>query len=68
VLEVLVSNAGTVVLHADLLREVWGNGYEMETNYLRLYVAQLRSKLEADPSKPVHLLTEQGRGYRFSAE
>ncbi len=68
VLEVLARNAGAVVSHAELLGEVWGAGYETETNYLRLYIAQLRSKLEADPSSPAYIFTEQGRGYRFSAD
>ena len=67
VLEVLVRNEGRLVSHAELLGEVWGPGHETETNYLRIYVAQLRAKLEPDPARPLHILTEQGRGYRFSA-
>lgn len=51
----------------QLLQEVWGPQYGTETNYLRVYAAQLRRKLEADPSRPVHLLTEPGMGYRFEA-
>jgi two-component system KDP operon response regulator KdpE len=47
------------------LHEVWGPGYQTEGNYLRVYVAQLRRKLEPDPSRPRHLLTEPGMGYRF---
>ena len=66
VLEVLVRNRGKVVLHRDLLQEVWGEAYSTETNYLRIYVAQLRGKLERDPSRPIHIITEPGRGYRFS--
>jgi two-component system KDP operon response regulator KdpE len=66
-LEVLARNQGVLVGHAQLLSEVWGEGYETETNYLRLYIAQLRSKLEGDPTKPVNILTEQGRGYLFVA-
>jgi len=64
-LEVLIRNPGKLVSQKQLLREVWGPGYESETNYLRVYVAQLRRKLEHDPSKPHHLLTEPGMGYRF---
>ncbi len=68
VLEVLVRNAGKLVGHQQLLREVWGPQYESETNYLRVYVAQLRAKLEPDPSRPRHLLTEPGMGYRFQPD
>jgi two-component system KDP operon response regulator KdpE len=64
-LEVLVRNPGRLVGQPQLLREVWGSGYETQTNYLRVYLAQLRRKLEADPSRPRHLLTEPGLGYRF---
>ena len=65
VLEVLVRNAGKLVPHRQLLQEVWGPRYESETNYLRVYLAQLRAKLEPDPARPRHLLTEPGMGYRF---
>ena len=65
VLEVLVRNEGKLVSQRQLLQEVWGPAYETETNYLRVYVAQLRRKLEADPSHPLHLITEPGMGYRF---
>jgi len=64
-LEVLVRNEGKLVPHRQLLQEVWGPRYETETNYLRVYVAQLRRKLERDPASPRHLLTEAGIGYRF---
>jgi two-component system KDP operon response regulator KdpE len=64
-LEVLVRNAGKLVGHRQLLREVWGPKYDSETNYLRVYIAQLRAKLEPDPAHPKHLLTEPGMGYRF---
>jgi two-component system, OmpR family, KDP operon response regulator KdpE len=66
-LEVLVRNAGKLVAHRQLLQEVWGPKYESETNYLRVYMAQLRAKLEPDPARPRHLLTEPGMGYRFVA-
>ena len=65
VLEVLVRNAGKLVTQTQLLHEVWGPQYEKETNYLRLYLAQLRRKLEPDPSQPRYLITEPGVGYRF---
>ncbi len=64
-LEVLVRRRGTLVARADLLREVWGPAYEAQTNYLRVYLAQLRRKLEDEPSRPRHLITEAGLGYRF---
>ncbi|MEU8519426.1 response regulator [Streptomyces sp. NBC_01216] len=64
-LEVLVRNSGRLVGQKRLLQEVWGPSYGTETNYLRVYMAQLRRKLEADPSHPRHFVTEPGRGYRF---
>ncbi len=64
-LEVLVRHPGRLVTHRQLLQEVWGPQYGTESNYLRVYVAQLRRKLEPTPAKPVHLLTEPGVGYRF---
>jgi two-component system KDP operon response regulator KdpE len=67
ILEVLVRNAGKLISQQQLLREVWGPSYEQETNYLRVYLAQLRRKLERDPSHPRHLITEPGMGYRFEA-
>jgi two-component system KDP operon response regulator KdpE len=67
-LEVLVRNEGKLVPHRQLLQEIWGPRYETETNYLRVYVAQLRRKLERDPARPQHLLTEPGIGYRFVRE
>jgi two-component system KDP operon response regulator KdpE len=64
-LEMLVRNRGKLVGREELLREVWGPAYAKETHYLRVYLAQLRRKLEDDPSHPRHLLTEAGMGYRF---
>lgn len=64
-LEMLVRNKGKLVGRKELLREVWGPSYATETHYLRVYLAQLRRKLEDDPSHPKHLLTEAGMGYRF---
>jgi two-component system KDP operon response regulator KdpE len=65
ILELLVRNPGRLVTQQHLLSAVWGPAYEKETNYLRVYMAQLRRKLEADPANPRHLLTEPGIGYRF---
>ena len=59
---------GRVVSHQQLLQEIWGPAYETETNYLRVYMAQLRRKLEPDPAHPRHLITEPGMGYRFVRE
>jgi two-component system, OmpR family, KDP operon response regulator KdpE len=67
-LEVLVRNRGRLVTQRQLLQEVWGPAYQTESNYLRVYVAQLRRKLEPEPSRPRYLLTEPGMGYRFQAE
>ncbi len=64
-LEMLVRNRGKLVGRRELLQEVWGPAYATETHYLRVYLAQLRRKLEDDPSHPKHLLTEAGMGYRF---
>ncbi|EME58361.1 response regulator [Amycolatopsis decaplanina] len=65
VLELLVRNRGRLVAQKQLLHEVWGPAYETESHYLRVYLAQLRRKLEPEPSRPRHLLTEPGMGYRF---
>jgi two-component system, OmpR family, KDP operon response regulator KdpE len=65
ILEILVRNPGRLITKQHLLHEVWGPGYDTETNYLRLYLAQLRRKLEPNPARPAHLLTETGMGYRF---
>ena len=61
----LVSNAGWVVPHDQLLAKVWGYEYRDETHYLRLYINYLRQKLERDPAHPKYILTERGVGYRF---
>ena len=68
VLEVLVRHPGKLVSQRQLLKEVWGPAYETETNYLRLYLAQLRRKLEPEPGHPRYLITEPGMGYRFVAD
>ncbi|QDF98495.1 two-component system response regulator KdpE [Azoarcus sp. DD4] len=64
-LATLLANAGKVMTHRQLLREVWGPGYADATHYLRVYVGHLRQKLEADPLRPAHFRTEIGVGYRF---
>ncbi|GAA5201450.1 response regulator [Rugosimonospora acidiphila] len=64
-LDVLVRNPGKLVSQRQLLQEVWGPTYLGQTQYLRQYMAQLRRKLEDDPARPQHLLTEPGMGYRF---
>ncbi|MBX7159986.1 MAG: response regulator [Acidimicrobiia bacterium] len=65
VLEAIVSHPGRLVTQRQLLQQVWGPEYGEETNYLRVYMAQLRRKLEPDPSRPRYLHTEPGIGYRF---
>ncbi|GAA0577240.1 response regulator [Kribbella sandramycini] len=64
-LEVLVRHPGKLMSQRQLLTEVWGPGYENASGNLRFYMGQLRRKLEADPARPKHLLTEPGMGYRF---
>ena len=64
-ISLLARNHGRVMTHQFLLREVWGFGYIEQTQYLRVFVAQLRKKIEDDPAKPVLLITESGIGYRF---
>jgi two-component system, OmpR family, KDP operon response regulator KdpE len=64
-LTLLVANPGKLVSQRQLLQDVWGPTYLTESHYLRQYMAQLRRKFESDPSRPRHLLTEPGMGYRF---
>jgi two-component system, OmpR family, KDP operon response regulator KdpE len=63
----LVKNEGRVLTHQFLLKEIWGVGFQTETQYLRVYVAQLRKKIEANPNHPIYLITESGIGYRFQS-
>jgi two-component system KDP operon response regulator KdpE len=65
-LEALVREPGKLITQRQLLQQVWGPAYETETNYLRVHLANLRRKLEPDPSRPRYLITEPGIGYRFT--
>ncbi len=67
IVELLVRNAGRLITYPNLLTEVWGPGYEQETNYTRVFMAQIRQKLEPDPTRPRYFLTETGTGFRFVA-
>jgi two-component system, OmpR family, KDP operon response regulator KdpE len=67
-LTTLVHSAGKVLTHRQLLKDVWGPHQVEETHYLRVFMANLRRKLEADPAQPRYLLTEQGIGYRLASE
>jgi two-component system KDP operon response regulator KdpE len=67
-LVVLAQNAGRVMTHQHLLKEVWGPNHGGDTQYLRVYMGQLRRKLEATPARPRYLVTEPGVGYRMKAE
>jgi two-component system, OmpR family, KDP operon response regulator KdpE len=66
-LRLLVRNAGKVVTHRQILKEVWGPNYAEQTHYLRVYMAHLREKIEAEPGRPELLVTEPGVGYRLKA-
>jgi two-component system, OmpR family, KDP operon response regulator KdpE len=66
--ELLVRHPGKLLSQRQLLHEVWGQRYEDETNYLRVYMAQIRRKLEPDPARPRYFITEPGMGYRFEPE
>ena len=63
-----VKNEGKVLTHQYLLREVWGPGYIQQSQYLRVFIAQLRKKIETDPNNPTIIVTESGVGYRLSGE
>jgi two-component system, OmpR family, KDP operon response regulator KdpE len=64
-LKLMAQNQGKALTHTQLLRSVWGVGYQSETHYLRVFVNQLRQKIEDDPSRPKRIVTETGIGYRF---
>ena len=63
----LLKNDGRVLTHQYILKEIWGNTYAEQTQYLRVFVAQLRKKIEDDPNRPKYILTESGVGYRFNS-
>ncbi len=65
ILEILLQRPGQLVGSGQLLTGVWGPGYQQRTNYLRFHMARLRRKLEDNPTRPRHLLTEPGMGYRY---
>jgi len=67
ILKLLVTHAGKVLTHRQILRQVWGPAQENDVQYLRVFVRQLRQKLEPDPARPAHILTEPGVGYRLNA-
>jgi two-component system KDP operon response regulator KdpE len=67
-LALMAKNEGKVLTHQYLLNQVWGPSYRSESQYLRVFVAQLRKKIEADPNRPRHIVTESGVGYRFVAK
>jgi len=64
-LALMVRNEGKVLTHRHLLLDIWGPSYTNESQYLRVFIAQLRKKIENDPNRPAHILTESGVGYRF---
>jgi two-component system KDP operon response regulator KdpE len=64
-LALLVKNEGKVLTHQYLLRAIWGPGFINQSQYLRVFIAQIRKKIEDDPNRPEYLLTESGVGYRF---
>lgn len=65
-LSLFMKNEGRVLTHQYILKEIWGFGYQTETQYLRVFVATLRKKIEENPNQPKHIITESGVGYRFS--
>jgi two-component system KDP operon response regulator KdpE len=67
-LKALVNQAGRVLTHRQILREVWGAEYELDTHTLRVNISNLRRKIEPDPARPRYLLTEPGVGYRLRSE
>lgn len=66
-LALMVKNEGKVLTHQYLLNQIWGPSYKNESQYLRVFIAQLRKKIESDPNRPSHIVTESGVGYRFVA-
>jgi len=66
ILSLLAQNDGKVLTHQYLLQHVWGQSHQSESQYLRVFIAQLRKKIENDPNRPLHIITESGIGYRFT--
>jgi len=64
-LALFAKNEGKVLTHQFILKEIWGYSYQTETQYLRVFVGNLRKKLEENPNNPQHIITESGVGYRF---
>jgi two-component system KDP operon response regulator KdpE len=64
-LVLFAKNVGRVLTHQFILKEIWGVGYQSDTQYLRVFVGTIRKKIEQNPNKPVHIITESGVGYRF---
>lgn len=67
-LSLLSRNEGKILTHHQILKDIWGNAYQEESQYLRVYVGQLRKKIEDNPNSPKYIITESGVGYRFSSE
>jgi two-component system KDP operon response regulator KdpE len=67
-LSIFARNEGKVLTHQYLLRAIWGPGYINQSQYLRVFIAQIRKKIEDDPNRPEYLLTESGVGYRFMSK
>lgn len=65
IIKVMAQHAGRVLTHKQLLKAVWGNSYDEDTHYIRVYIGQLRRKIEADPAQPRYIITESGVGYRL---
>jgi len=68
IMKLLAQHAGRVLTHKQLLKAVWGNSYEGDTHYIRVYVGQLRRKIENDPAQPKYIITESGIGYRLMGQ
>ena len=66
-LVLFAKNEGRVLTHQQILKEIWGVGAQLETQYLRVFVGTLRKKIEDNPNRPVHIITENGVGYRFQS-
>lgn len=67
-IKLLAQNAGRVLTHKQLLKAVWGNSYNEDTHYIRVYIGQLRRKIENDPAQPKYIITESGVGYRLTGQ